>query len=79
MPDLNAPTYGVVLFFSVSHAIRAEKLTVQAGLKVKLIPVTRQFSSNCGTALRFTWSEEDQVRQLLTEAGMEWDAIHPFR
>ena len=32
-------TYGVVLFYSTSAAIRAEKLTQEAGLKVKLIPV----------------------------------------
>ena len=72
----NAGPFGVVLFFSVSHALRAEKLTVQAGLKIKLIPVPRQFSSNCGTALRFHGPDEARIRQVLTNSGMEIEAIH---
>jgi hypothetical protein len=60
----------------VSHALRAERLAMRAGLKIKLIPVPRQFSSNCGTALRFLWPDEDAVRQALEEARLEIEAIH---
>jgi len=72
----NGVEYGVVLFHSVSHALRAERVAVRAGLKIKLIPVPRQFSSNCGTALRFHWPDEPAVRRALQEARMEWQAIH---
>ena len=78
MAVANTGPFGVVLFFSVSHALRAEKLTLQAGLKIKLIPVPRQFSSNCGTALRFHWPDEPQIRQVLSASGMEMEAIHPL-
>jgi len=70
------PTYGVVLLYSTSAAIRAEKLTQEAGLKVKLIPVPRQLSSDCGISLRFEWDQADAVRSVLEEKGMEIQGIH---
>ena len=45
--------YGVVLFHTTSAALRSEKVLQRAGLTVKLIPTPRQFSSDCGIALRF--------------------------
>jgi hypothetical protein len=76
MPGKNGATYGVALFRSVSHALRAERIALQAGLKVKLIPVPRQLSSNCGTALRFDWPDETTIRRTLEEARMVIEAIH---
>ena len=68
--------YGVVLFHTTSSAIRAEKLLAQASHTVKLIPVPRQFSSDCGIALRFDWHQHEQVRSALDKAHVEIDAIH---
>ncbi|HUW94605.1 MAG TPA: DUF3343 domain-containing protein, partial [Anaerolineae bacterium] len=42
------PEHSVFLFHSTSGAIRAEKLTLESGFKVKLIPVPRHLSSDCG-------------------------------
>ncbi len=72
----NGIEHGVVLFHSVSHALRAERVVIRAGLKIKLIPVPRQFSSNCGTALRFLWPDEARIRQVLEEARLEIEAIY---
>lgn len=72
----NDVEYGVALFHSVSHALRAERIVMRAGLKIKLIPVPRQFSSNCGTALRFHWPDKEAVRQALQEARVEITATH---
>ncbi len=60
--------FGVVLFHTTSAALRAEKVAQQAGLPVKLIPTPREFSSDCGMALRFVWADADRMRQAL-EAG----------
>jgi len=68
--------YGIVLFHSTSAAIRAEKVTQQAGLKVKLIPVPRQLSSDCGISLRFEWEQVDAVRAVLEAKGVEIQGIH---
>lgn len=56
---------GVVLFESVSHALRAEKLIKAALIHCKLIPVPRQLSSDCGVCLRFNTDAKDQVENIL--------------
>jgi hypothetical protein len=68
--------YGVVLFYTTSSAMHAEKVLVKEGYAVKLIPVPRQFSSDCGMALRFDWHQHERVRSVLDEAHVEIDAIH---
>ncbi len=67
--------YGVVLFATTSAALRAEKAALDAGLKVKLIPTPRQFSSNCGMSLRFDQEQEAALREALQHAGADWAHI----
>ncbi len=71
--------YGVVLFHTNSAALRAEKVLQRAGLVVKLIPTPREFSSDCGIALRFAWQDAARVQQLLDEARVERASIEPMR
>ncbi len=69
---------GVVLFHTNSAALRAEKVLQRAGLVVKLIPTPREFSSDCGIALRFEWQDAARVQQLLDEARVERASIEPM-
>ena len=66
---------GVVLFFTSSAALRSEKLLLQGGLTARLIPTPREFSSDCGMALRFDWIDEQRVRALLNSANVEISSI----
>ncbi len=68
--------YGVVLFFTTSAAMRGEKVTQEAGLKIKLVPTPRQLSSDCGIALRFAWTDADGVRRCLEDKRVENDGLH---
>lgn len=70
--------FGVALFHTTSAALRAEKTLSKGGLDGKLLPTARQFSSDCGMALRFDWSHLEQVRGLLGSARVEIAAIHPL-
>ena len=70
--------YGVVLFHTTSAVMRAEKMLVKGGYSIKLIPTPRQFSSDCGIALRFDWKQGEQVKTMLDEARVEFDTIHFF-
>ena len=63
--------YGVVLFHTTSSALRGEKVVQRAGLKVKLIPTPREFSSDCGMALRFAWAQVENVQTVLIAARLE--------
>lgn len=67
--------YGVVIFFTSSAALRSERLLLKEGLNIKLIPTPREFSSDCGMALRFVWSEEPRVSRLLSSANVEVSSI----
>ena len=64
-------TYGVVLFHTTSAVMRAEKLLTRAGLTIKLIPTPREFSSDCGIALRFNWADKERVESSLAAAQIE--------
>lgn len=57
--------YGVVLFDSTQRAIQAERVLKAAGLPVKLIPVPRQISSDCGVCLRFLWEDRMRAEEVL--------------
>ncbi len=58
--------YGVVLFQSISSALRAEKLLKKEGIAYKLIPVPRHLSSDCGVCIRFLSEDESHIREFLT-------------
>jgi hypothetical protein len=66
MKDEQTPSYSVVLFQSISSALRAEKLLKKQGLAYKLIPVPRLLSSDCGVCIRFFSHDESQIRKALT-------------
>jgi hypothetical protein len=66
MKDERTLAYGVVLFQSISSALRAEKLLKKQGIAYKLIPVPRHLSSDCGICIRFHTQKEPQIREVLT-------------
>ncbi len=67
---------GVVLFASTHFAIRAEKLAKENGLNVKLIPVPRQLSSDCGVCLRISWEQKNRIEEILAQAGVPMEGVH---
>ena len=71
--------YGAVLFHTTSSALRAERVLQRAGLTVKLIPTPREFSSDCGMALRFPWTLAEEVATTLAAARVEVDGIRQMK
>jgi hypothetical protein len=65
----------VVLFHSTSLALRGEKLCREEKIPVKLIPVPRSLSSDCGVCLRFPCADEDRLRAIFTARALEFDDI----
>jgi hypothetical protein len=68
--------HAVVLVYSTSYAIRAEKTLHQAGIASKLIPVPRHLSSNCGVCLRIERADKEAARQALEAVDLEIEGIH---
>lgn len=67
---------GVILFASTHFAIRAEKLAKGKKFVVKLIPVPRHLSSDCGVCLRFSWEQKKEIEEILNLAGVRMESIH---
>jgi hypothetical protein len=65
----------VVLFHSTNFAIRAEKLAKEMGLTMKLIPIPRHLSSDCGVCLLHLASERDAVVEMLERNRVEYDSL----
>jgi hypothetical protein len=70
--------HGVVLFHTTSAVMRAERLLIKAGYSIKLVPTPRQFSTDCGIAVRFNWADIEGVRATLERAKIETDALRPL-
>ena len=67
--------YGVILFYTTSAVMHAEKLLGARGFNIKLIPTSRQFSSDCGIALCFDWNQYEKVKAVLEDASIEFDSM----
>ena len=57
----------VFLFESVHRVMRAEKLLKEKGIKMDLIPVPREISSDCGVAIELSADSEKEASHLLEE------------
>lgn len=71
--------HGVILFHTTSAVMRAEKLLLGRGYAIKLIPTPREFSSDCGIAIRFEAGKSQEIKSLLTEEKVVFAAIQVLR
>jgi hypothetical protein len=71
-----AGKHAVILVYSTSYAIRAEKILHQAGIQSKLVPVPRHLSSNCGVCLRIERTDTEAAQKALEAVGVEIEGVH---
>ena len=60
----------VFLFESVHRVMKAEKLLKGKGIKIDLIPVPREISSDCGVAIELSEESEEKALLILRENRM---------
>jgi hypothetical protein len=65
MTDENDQKNYVALFNSVSHVMKAEKLLIAAQIPIKIIPVPKSISSDCGVCIRFEEKLVEKVKAVL--------------
>jgi len=68
--------YRVVIFYSTSAAIRTESLAKKQGLAIKLIPVPRHLSSDCGICLQFNNEDKPKIEKILQDGKVEYENIY---
>jgi hypothetical protein len=73
---MNAKPETAVLFHTSSHAIRAERILLQAGIDCRLTPVPRHLSSDCGVCVRVGQTYREDARAVLERARIEVAGYH---
>jgi len=58
----------VIILSSIHRVMKAEKLLKGRGLKVDLIPVPREISSDCGVALELPSEMGEEALRLMDES-----------
>ena len=61
----------VLIFSSIHQVMRAEKLLKGKGVKIDLIPVPREISSDCGVAIELS---TDSEKEASTSSGSRFGA-----
>ncbi len=69
-------SYYVATFYSTNYALKCERLLKNKDIDVKLIPVPRQVSSNCGLAARLTPKNLPFFNELCNEGQIEVEGLY---
>lgn len=70
---------GIVLFKTRGLAMQADKVLTAEGYSVTIVPTPRQYTSDCGIAIRFQWTLHDAVTSLLKKAGVEFQGVQELK
>jgi hypothetical protein len=70
--------YAVILVYSTSYALRAEKVLTKAGIPCKLIPVPRHLSSDCGVCVRIERTDQEAALRALEAARVEIEGVFRY-
>ncbi|MDX9801187.1 MAG: DUF3343 domain-containing protein [Spirochaetia bacterium] len=65
----------VLLVYSVSHALKIEKLLKSRNTACRLIPVPRHLSSDCGICIKFSSKYTETVSEAAKQSGIETAGI----
>lgn len=60
----------IMLFQNIRQVILAERWCVENKLEVKVIPVPRPYSTECGMCLETTKDNADKLEEFAMESGM---------
>jgi len=68
----------IILFQNIRQVILAEQWCRDQQLPVKVIPVPKPWSSECGMCLEMTRMDGDRLTAFVNEQGMVTQRIFPF-
>ena len=69
-------SWTVILLPGTSHVMRAESLLKKAGLEVRLIPVPRHLSSDCGLCVRVAREDRPTAEAIINASTLEPEGVH---
>ncbi len=66
----------IISFNSTHHAIRAEKLLVEAGLSVMTLPTPREIAASCGLSIKFEFNDIEVINSIMKDNSIERRGIY---
>ena len=63
-------------FASVHHALKAEKVMLEAGISVMPLPTPREISASCGQCLLFSSADQEKALRLLATETILWSKLY---
>jgi hypothetical protein len=60
----------ILIFRGTHQVLSAEKLLKGGGVPIRLIPVPRRLTSDCGLAIRIPLDRRDRAREILSGARL---------
>ncbi|GAB4363579.1 MAG: DUF3343 domain-containing protein [Deltaproteobacteria bacterium] len=74
------PNQELILIFRGTHQVMsAERHLKQGGVPMRLIPVPRRLSSDCGLAIRIFPPDREKARDVLSRSGILPKSVHILR
>lgn len=70
---------GIILFKTRALVMQADKALTGEGYTVTVVPTPRQYTGDCGIAVRFPWSYREAVTSVLKNASLEYQDIHEIK
>lgn len=68
---MNIEIFNLVAFNSTQAAIKAEKELTSAKINVRIIPVPREITADCGISLKVNTEDLNVVRKVLADKNIE--------
>ncbi len=72
-------SYCYITFPTTYYAIRAESLAKSEKFSIKMVPVPRNISSSCGTAMRCLEEEAEKINNFLQDNKVVIDGLYVQR
>ncbi|TFG60396.1 MAG: DUF3343 domain-containing protein [Deltaproteobacteria bacterium] len=70
----------VILIFRGTHQVMsAEKNLKREGVPMRLIPVPRRLSSDCGLAIRIVLPDKERAKEVLSKSGILPRSVYILR
>jgi hypothetical protein len=69
----------VITFDSIHRVMRAEKILLENGVAMKLIPTPRHISSDCGMVVEVDGMYVSQAKRILIEHDLRVEGIYEYK
>lgn len=68
---MNSEVFNLVVFNCTHAAIKAEKELLLAEIKVRIIPVPRQITADCGISIKVNTADLDLVKKVIEDKNIQ--------